>query len=202
MSIENGGDVMGCAHPIDATVLADYWLGRLASPEEESVEEHLLDCDRCGARLREVIALAEGVRRLAREGCLRMVVSDAFLQRAAEDGLRVREYAPPPRGSVQCTVMADDDLIVGRLAANMTGATRVDLSLCDERGVEQLRLEDIPVRAGSASVTWQESITFMKAAPTMTLIARLVAFDDAGSERLLGAYTFHHTRSLPGPGNW
>jgi anti-sigma factor RsiW len=95
---------MNLSHPIDTAVLADYWLGSLSGPDEESVEEHLFECDQCGARLREVMALAEGVRRLAREGNLRMVVSDAFLQRAAEDGLRVREYAPPSGGSVQCTV--------------------------------------------------------------------------------------------------
>ncbi len=63
---------MSCSNPIDAAVLADYWLAALAKPEEEAVEEHLLDCDRCGARLREVMALAEGVRNLAREGSLRL----------------------------------------------------------------------------------------------------------------------------------
>ena len=73
-----------------------------------------------------------------------MVVSETFLKRTAEDGLRVREYAPPAGGSVQCTVSAEDDLLIGRLAANLSGAKRVDLSLCDERGVEQLRLPDIP----------------------------------------------------------
>jgi hypothetical protein len=131
-----------------------------------------------------------------------MVVSDAFLKRAAENGLRVREYAPAPGGSVLCTVTEDDDLVVGRLAADVTGASRVDLSLCDEHGAEHLRLPDIPVRAGAGSVIWQESSAFMKASPSMTLIARLLAFDDAGTERLLGEYTFHHTRSLPGPGAW
>jgi hypothetical protein len=34
------------------------------------------------------------------------------------------------------------------------------------------------------------------------MIARLVAFDETGGERLLGEYTFNHTRSLPGPGAW
>jgi hypothetical protein len=34
------------------------------------------------------------------------------------------------------------------------------------------------------------------------MIARLVTFDEAGGEQLLGEYTFHHTRSLPGPGAW
>ena len=200
MSIENGGEVMGCSRPLDAAVLADYWLAALAGPEEESVEEHLLGCDQCGARLREVIALTEEVQRLAREGSLRMVVSDAFLRRAAEEGLRVREYAPPSGGSVQCTVTADDDLLIGRLTADLSGAKRIDLSWCDERGVEQFRSPDIPFRAGAASVLCQEPITFMKAAPSMTMIARLVTYDDRGRERLIGEYTFHHTRSLPGPG--
>ena len=202
MRIGNEGDAGICSNPIDAAVLADYWLGALASSEEEAVEEHLFACDRCGARLREVIALADGVRNLAREGCLRMVVSDSFLKRAAEEGLRVREYAPPPGGGVQCTVTAEDDILIGRLAANLSGAKHVDLSICDERGVEQLRLRDIPVHSGASSVVYQESITFAKAMPTRKMIARLVTFDEAGGERLLGEYTFNHTRSLPGPGAW
>ena len=41
-----------------------------------------------------------------------------------------------------------------------------------------------------------------KGRPGFDLVARLIAFDDAGTERLLGEYTFHHTRSLPGPGAW
>jgi hypothetical protein len=187
---------------MDAAVLADYWLAVLAGSEEEAVELHLLDCDECGARLREVIALAEAVRNLAREGSLRMVVSDSFLQRAAEEGLRIREYAPPAGGGVQCTVTAEDDILIGRLAANLSGAKRVDLCFCDERGVEQFRLPDIPVHPGASSVVYQESITFAKAAPTNRMIARLVTFDETGAERLLGEYTFNHTRSLPGPGAW
>jgi hypothetical protein len=193
---------MKCANPIDAAVLADYWLAALAQPEEEATEEHLFTCDECGARLREVIALAEGVRKIAREGSLRMVVSDSFLKRAAEEGLRVRQYTPPAGGGVQCTVTAEDDFLVARLAANLTGAKRIDLCLCDERGVEQLRLPDIPVHSEASEVIYQESITFAKAMPTSKLIARLVTFDEAGGERLLGEYTFNHTRSLPGPGAW
>ena len=193
---------MKCSNPIDAAVLADYWLSVLADSEEEAVELHLLDCDQCGTRLREVIALAEGIRKIAREGSLRMVVSDTFLQRAAAEGLRVREYAPPPGGAVECTVTAEDDILIGRLAANLSGANRVDLCICDERGVEQLRLPDIPIQSGASNIVYQESITFAKAMPTSKMIARLVAFDEAGGERLLGEYTFRHTRSLPGPGAW
>ena len=188
---------MTCAKPIDTAILADYWLGALGGREEEAVEIHLLGCDACGSRLRDVIALAEGVCRIAREGSLRMVVSDTFLRRAGEEGLRIREYAPPNGGSVQCTVGAEDVLLIARLAADLSGAARVDLSLCDEHGVEQQRLEDIPVRPGSGGVTLQESITFAKASPTQTKMMRLLALDSAGRERAVGEYTFHHTRTLP-----
>lgn len=193
---------MSCPDPIDAAILADYWLGALAAREEEVIEEHLLGCDECGARLREVMALAEGVRKLARGGTLPMVVSEAFLKRAAEEGLRVREYAPPPGGSVQCTVTAEDDILIGRLAANLSGAKRIDLCIYDDRGVEQIRLTDIPFNPAAASVAFQQPITYAKAAPSETLIARLVAFDDSGREHLLGEYTFNHKRTLPGPGAW
>ena len=131
-----------------------------------------------------------------------MVVSESFLQRAAEEGLRVREYAPPRSGSVECTVTAEDDFLIGRLTVNLSDAKRVDLCICDGRGVEQLRLPDIPVHSGASNVIYQESITFAKAAPTNKMIARLVSFDEAGGERLLGEYTFNHTRSLPGPAAW
>jgi hypothetical protein len=191
-----------CRTPIDVTVLADYWLAFLPEAEEEAVEEHLFQCDECGERLREVIALADGLRNLAREGSLRMVVSDAFLRCAAEKGLRLRQYTPPAGGSVQCTVTAEDDILIGRLAADLKVARRVDLSFSDEQGTEQLRMRDIPVNPSAGSVIVQESITFAKAAPTSTMIMRLLNVDDAGGEHLLGEYTFNHTRSLPGHGAW
>jgi len=193
---------MRCSHPIDGALLADYWQGLLSPADEPSIEAHLLGCDECGTRLREVIALAEGIRHLAREGSVRMVSSDTFIECAADVDAMVREYAVSPGGSVQCTITADDDILVGRLMADLSGATRVDLSLCGGDGVERERWSDIPFHPGGTSVVWQESTGFLKAAPTMTLVARLHAFDDAGRERLLGEYTFHHTRSLPGPGAW
>ena len=193
---------MSCANPIDAAVLADYWLGALAKSDEEAVEEHLFGCDACGDRLRETIALAEGISRVAREGSLVTVVSDAFVEHVRARGLRVREYAPPRSGSVECTVGAEDDFLIGHLAADLSGASRIDLCFCDREGVEQMRLADIPFIAGSGGVKFQQSITYAKAAPSETMIARLVGYDEAGGERLIGEYTFNHTRTLPGPGEW
>jgi len=191
---------MSCLKPIDPAVLADYWIAALPSGEEETVEAHLFECDECGDRLGETIALIDGVRAIAREGSLRMIVSDAFLRRAAEQGLRVRQYAPPAGGSVQCTVTAEDDILVGRLAADLRGVKRVDVSLCDASGAEIGRMADIPVAEDVREVILQESLSSAKSMPTMTYIARIIGFDEAGEERLIGEYTFHHQRSLPGPG--
>lgn len=193
---------MSCVKPVDAAILADYWLAALPESEEEAIEEHLFACDECGTRLREMISLANAIRDLARDGSLLMVVSDAFLKCAAEEGLRIREYAPPAGGSIACTVTAEDDFLIGRLTADLSAATRVDLCICDEHGMERFRLADIPFDAASGSVAFQQSITYAKAASSETMVARLVAFDDSGSERLLGEYTFNHTRTLPGPGAW
>ena len=200
--VEDTSNPVSCASPIDAAVLADYWLSTLPGGEEEGVEEHLLTCDSCGARLRELIALAEGVHNLARQGSLLMVVSDVLLKRVAEEGRRIREYTPQPGDSIACTVTAEDDFLIGRLTADLSHAKRVDLCVCDERGSERLRLVDIPFKSGGGSVALQQSITYAKAAPSETMIARLVTFDDTGGEHLLGEYTFSHTRTLPGPGAW
>ena len=191
-----------CPTPIEAGVLMDYWLAALSSEAEEAVEEHLMTCDVCGDRLREIIALAEALRALARSGSLQVVVSDRLVTQAAETGSRVRQYTASHGEAIQCTVSADDDLLVARLAVEMTTASRVDLSWCDPRGVEHQRMTDIPVRADAESVLCQQSITWAKASPTATMIARLLAVDADGGERLLGEYTFHHTRTIPGPPGW
>jgi hypothetical protein len=191
-----------CANPIDAAVLMDYWLAALPAPEEEAVETHLFTCDACGDRLREMTALADGLTGLARTGALRVVVGDAFVRHATESGQRVREYAAMPGGSVQCTIAADDDYLVARLGADLHGAARVDLSFSTPDGVELGRMADIPVSGDTGAVVYQESTAFAKASPTMTMIMRLLAVDGEGTERLLGEYAFHHTRTIPGPPGW
>jgi hypothetical protein len=192
----------GCSSPLDPDVLMDYWLAALPQDAEDVIEEHLLSCDACGDRLCEVIALAESLRALARSGSLQVIVSDGFVKHAAETGQRVREYAPPRGASIPCTVAIDDDLLVARLAVDLTTAARVDLSWCDPRGVEVQRMTNIPIRDDAGSVLCQQSITWAKASPTSTMVARLIAVEGSGEERILGEYTFNHTRTIPGPPGW
>lgn len=190
-----------CASPIDVAVLMDYWRAALDPAEEEAVEAHLFACDACGDRLRQMIALAEGLRDLARSGLLRVVVGDPFVEHVAGAGHKVRAYTASPGESVQCTVSADDDHLVARLGADLAGAERVDLSV-SMQGVEVQRLTDIPVNTETGRVVYQESIGFAKTAPSNSMVMRLLAVDAAGGERVIGEYTFNHTRTIPGPPGW
>ncbi|MDE3201800.1 MAG: zf-HC2 domain-containing protein [Acidobacteriota bacterium] len=187
---------------LDAAVLADYWLGALDAVEEARVEEHVFACGDCAALLDEVRAMAEGVRQVARSGVLMTTVSQEFLEYAKAEGLQIRQYAPPVGGSVQCTVSAEDDFLIGRLEVDLREAKRVDLSLCGLDGSEQFRLTDIPFSHDDDAVLWQMSIRFAKAAPTSSMVAKLVNVDESGTQSVMGEYTFHHTRTLPGPGAW
>ncbi len=187
---------MSCGNPIDSAVLADYWLAALSPADEETVEDHVFACDACSARLTEMAGMAEGVRVLAQRGNLRLVVSDKFLERAAQEGLRVREYVVGPGGEVACTVTAEDDILIGRLEADFRGVQQVDLCYCDSDGVERSRVADVPVHSMSTSVVIQEPIQWAKAAPSNTMVYRLVTRDETGGERTLGEYRFQHTRTI------
>jgi hypothetical protein len=191
-----------CPAPVDPAVLTDYWLALLPAAEEEVLEAHLFECDACGDRLRGIIEIAEALRALARSGTLRVVLAENFIRHAEETGRRVRQYDFEPGQTVACTISADDDLLVARLAADLSGAERVDLSFRDPQGVERGRLNDIPVRTDARHVVFQESATFAKAAPSSSMVARLLAIGADGDERLLGEYFFQHTRTIPGPPGW
>jgi predicted anti-sigma-YlaC factor YlaD len=190
-----------CASPIADEMLLDYWLATLDEAAEAAVEEHLLACDACGGRLRTAIALAEALRQVARSGSLRVIVSDGFVQQARAEGRTVREYTPPRGGVVACTISADDDLLIARLAAELDGVSRVDLGVYDGEGRERGRMADVPVDAAAGAVLYHESTSFAKAAPDDVMVLRLIAVEPAG-ERVLGEYEMRHTRTIPGPAGW
>jgi hypothetical protein len=127
---------------------------------------------------------------------LRTVVTDAFLDRLAREGLRVREYRVGPGGRVACTVTPDDDLVVGRLVAPLGGVGRVDLALCDAEEQEQHRLRDVPINPPATEVVVTAPIDVLRALPASVRHYRLIAVEAAG-ERVLGEYTFVHTPSVP-----
>jgi hypothetical protein len=175
---------------VEWSALVDYWLDDGPGPSDQGLEEHLLGCEWCSGRLGELTALGEGVRRLAGEGRVEMVVTASFLERAAREGLRIREYSVPAGGRVDCTVTPEDDLLVGRLQCDFSGVTRLDLAWrVDDQG--ERRIEDVPFGAGVSELILSQAMPEMRLVEYATMRVRLLA-REAESERILGEYTFAH----------
>jgi hypothetical protein len=178
-----------CDRPIGLAALIDYWLDR--EPPDGDMEKHLLACDSCSRRLEALATLGDGVRRQAREGAVEMVVTPSFLARAAQEGLRTREYRVPPGGRVDCTVTREDDLLVARLQGDFSGISRLDLVAQTGDGAE-FRIEDVPVGPEATELIVAQAMPAMRLLGVSRHRFRLVGREE-GRERLIGEYTFDHT---------
>ncbi|MGH6622896.1 MAG: hypothetical protein ACREBN_02940 [Burkholderiaceae bacterium] len=181
-----------CASPIPLTTLLEYWLDELDEGRDEQLDEHLLGCGHCSANLQNLVDLTGEVRAAVRAGAVRAVLADAFVQRLAAQGLRLREYRVPHNGSVHCTVAPDDDLLISHLDAPLAGVERLDVEHLDGQGAVVERLRDVPFDAATGKVILTYRMERIRALPASTLRTRLLAMTPAG-ERLVGEYTFHHT---------
>src|SRR5262245_26209060 len=125
-----------------------------------------------------------------------MGVSEQIEDRLKSDGLNFRQYNVRAGGGVECTITAKDDVVIAHLAADLTGAQRVDLARCDTDGREKMRIRDVPITTDRHGVIWTEPTDLLRSIEDEVLHVRLIAVDDA-HERVLGDYTFHHTASEP-----
>ena len=186
-----------CASPIPLATLLEYWLGELDAAREAQLDEHLLGCGHCSANLQGLVDLGGEVRAAVRAGAVHAVLTDAFVQRLAAQGLRLREYRVPHNGSVHCTVAPDDDLLITRLDAPLAGVERIDVERLGDEGAVLERLRDVPFDAAAGEVVFTPRMEHIRALPASTVRYRLLAVAPSG-ERLVGEYTFHHTPYRPG----
>jgi len=179
-------------------VLLDYWFRDGDAVTTDAVDEHLMQCDTCGAALDELIALGEGVREAFRAGAVVTIASGAFAQRLAEQGLQLREYRLPHNGSVNCTVAPDDDVLVSHIEAPLQGVQRLDavMQLSTEPGVQH-QLHDIPFDELRGEVLYLPKLAQVRQLPAHTMELTLLAVEPGGT-RVVGRYTFHHQ---PWPGH-
>ena len=168
--------------------LVDYWFGALPEPEAAAFEEHFFACVECTEKLEGLAALGAAVRDAWRAGAVRAVISHALLEAMKKEGLRLREYRLAPGGSVNCTIAAEDDFVVSRLAVPLEGVRRLDVVTGDER------LEDVPFDAGGNEVLMCPAPAALKRRSAFVDPVRLIAVEETG-ERLLGEYTFVHAPS-------
>ena len=183
---------MTCGNPIDFEALVAYWLGEAPQEREDALEEHFFGCAHCTERLQGLAALAAGVRAAVQDGKVSMVVSVPFVGAMKRAGLRLREYAVEPGGSVNCTIGADDDAVVSRLRGSLAGAKRLDVVQTRDVGEPEVRLEDVPFDAQSGEVLLVPSAARLRAMPAFTMRMRLIEVGEAG-EKQIGEYTFNHS---------
>lgn len=182
---------------LSGDALLEYWLRESSPADTEAAEEHLMRCDSCGEALDELIALGEGVRAAFRAGEVWVASSEAFAQRVAGEGRRVREYRLARNGSVHCTVAPDDEVLVARLAAPLQGVRRLDVERETSFAPGQWeRVEDVPFDPDAGELVWLGNIARIRELPEHTMRVRLVAVEGSGA-RELGTYTFRH-RPWPG----
>lgn len=185
-------------HLSDAELI-DWWLHDSDAAATDAMDEHLMHCDACGARADRWIALGAGVRGAFCAGAVSAMLSEPFLQRLRAAGLRVREYAPPAGGSVNCSVAPDDDLLVSRLRVPLQGVQRVDaVATFSFLPGHVERLHDVPFDAERGELLFTPRTAEAKLAPAHTFEVTLLAVDAAAGERELARFRFHHSPWAPG----
>jgi hypothetical protein len=184
----------GTGPHLSTGALLDYWLGDSDAAATDAVDVHLMQCDACGQALDALVAMGRGIRDALRAGAVGGIVGADFVQRLAQQGLRVREYRLTPGGSVNCTVAPDDDLLVSRLvvAQPLHGVQRLDLhvELSFEPAVRH-EMQDIPFDARSGEVFWVNKVAELRPRLAFTAQARLLAVEGT-TAREVGRYTFDH----------
>lgn len=177
--------------------LAAYWLGELPAGETQQAEEHFFACEACAARLEWLAELSDGVRSAVRTGALGMVVSVPFVEAMKRAGMRLREYRTDPGMTTECTIRVNEDAVVSRLRAPLSGVRRVDmLNRVEVGGVAhgEVRVEDVPFDPAAGELVFIPPAAALKKMPAHRMRVRLVAVQAAG-ERVIGDYTFAHTPS-------
>ena len=174
--------------------LLAYWLGEADDAAEARLDEHLVACAECSARLQALVDLGATVRRELLRGTFFSVLAAPFIGRLKDAGVRVREYDLEPGGSVSCTITRDDDLLVAHLHAPLRGVRRVDLVLEDPAMGMRRRATDIAFDPEADRVAVLSNAAYVRTLGYTRQHMRLVAVDGV-QERVLADYTFNHSPS-------
>ena len=181
-----------CRETFPAQTLTAYWLGELDGPAESGFEEHLFGCAACAGRLHALAQLDEGVKRIARDGNVRAILTAPFVKRLQDLGVRVREYRVHAGGSVNCTITPQDDLVVAHLHAPLQDVQRLDLVLHDLSDDTPVRIEDVAFDPSADEVVMLPNAAQLRKVTYATLQVKLLAVDPA-RERVIAEYTFNHS---------
>ncbi len=176
--------------------LASLALGEIADEEAADVEDHVLGCDACAARLELLVDLGQATRDLVARGAVPLPATTELLARLEQEGLVTRMYRIAPGGTAQCTVAADDVYVALQLSIPADPAARIDF-VYDAEGMH-FRFDDIPFDRDRGTLTLAQAAGFLRTLPTGRGTVRLIAVDGDG-ERPLAEYTLDHTATAERP---
>jgi hypothetical protein len=180
-----------CPAPIGFPDVVDYWAGDLTRAEEDRIEDHMFTCAECAREVAAAEALVRGIAAVVRDGRLHSVVTDAVLNRLSADGVRVRTFTLEGDAVVPCAVWADDDLVVARIRADLSGVDSVTIVTREASGREISRLSDVAVRPGQREILNAFSAAQLRRLPATRVQVTVTAPAGSG-ERTIAAYTLEH----------
>lgn len=185
-------------HPIRDEDAARYWAGDLEAPEAEAIEEHAFQCGECTTLLTSIGELTRAIAEVVRAGRFSTVVNEGMLNRLARDGVRMRTYVLQPGERVPCAVWADDELIVTRYRAPLSGVETATLAIRLASGDELGRLE-VVVQPGQQEIIDVLSAERIRQLPETKVHVSLTTRGE-GSDRVLAEYVLEHEGAFDRPG--
>src|SRR3569833_187268 len=175
-----------CTTPTPQAALLEYWAGD-ASADADRIEEHTFESRECSRRHGAVAELAQGGARVAAiRGGIAMVLTQAIVDRLAEDGLKMRHYWVDPGDSVQCSIGTDDDLSISYLSADLRDVQRVDV-VSFAHGQEWARIDDAPLDIATGRVIFSVGGDVARTFPEITVRVELQARGRGGGAGGRGA---------------
>lgn len=178
------------SHP-NADALAEYWLGDLSQTEMEALENHLFSCQECTTANARMAALP---RALA--FAVQPVISSAEAARlqSLDDRVLRTVVTPGGRGIADFSSGVEAQLVV--LQGDLTGASRVDVTLCTRDGTPFLERQDVPFdsEAGTVTIACRSHYLTDGQLP-LAVSVRVSAITDAGT-RSVGTFDIDHIAPL------
>ena len=186
---------MSLPHSFSLADLLAYQLGELDADGERSLEEHIFECSDCAALCEQIDGIAAAVRSRVAGAAIEANVSEAFLRRASDSGLTMREYRLQPSQTVACSA-GPEDLYVVRLSGDF-GSTGALTAHIDFEDLTSGTVQTLPPRDVLADVVRREVILVFPGSevrhyPRSMWTIFIDAEVEGGTERI-GPYLMDHT---------
>lgn len=136
-----------CVSPIAEQALIDFWLEGI---DADRIEEHLVTCETCTARMRALAPVMLGAHSM-RASIPMPVLTRTELAALRGRGVRVAERDADPAGELAWTI-DDSDVFVLVVPVDLRDVDTVDIDYCTPAGDVMTVFPDAPVTRGGSEI--------------------------------------------------